>query len=315
MALQRLAANEEVEQRRRSRRRPKNVLCSARSRRWSGSLKPGSGYLDAVSFYSQYGRDTKFTSTPMGQRFRDLHEHHLKLLEWQGPRHSLLSIQGERARHYHLVLPSFFHLLESLHREGRQFAVVFRTFGTDLPRVLQAVHCALEGQHPHFPTLQDISLPVDLSPGMIRCSQRNAVLTHRAEQLSTKDGDRKMYTYFSAREGLCGFQDHFDWWAKNQFSSQGGKPLWIDPHDTSIHHICIDDNIRLDDSDTIVHPRVFSGRGSSCPRTTPTSELYDVCLVQTDLLEAIADVNYFCRRIRQCEENYEDYLASAGSCT
>lgn len=94
----------------------------------------------------------------MGQQFQDLHARHLKLLEWQGPPHPLLSTPGEQARHYHLVLPSFFHLLESLHQEGRQFAVVFRTFGTDLPRVLQAVHCALEGQHPHFPALQDISV-------------------------------------------------------------------------------------------------------------------------------------------------------------
>lgn len=45
-------------------------------------------------------------------------------------------------------------------------------------------------------------------------------------------------------------------WARNQFSLQGGKPLWIDPHDPSVHHIFIDDNIRLDDTDTIVCPQV-----------------------------------------------------------
>ncbi|XP_062977696.1 uncharacterized protein LOC134395464 [Elgaria multicarinata webbii] len=269
----------------------------------------------AVSFYSHFGRNTKFIETPEGQQFRDLHRRHLKLLEWQGQPHPLLSIKGEEATHYHLVLPSFFYLLESLHREGRQFAVVFRTFGTDLPRLLPAVHCALEGQHPHFPTLRDILLPVNLTPGKIRCSKKKVVLTHGTEQRSTEDGDREMYAYFSSREGLCGFQDHFDWWSRNQFSSQGGKPLWIDPHDSSIHHICIDDNIRLDDSDTIVHPQVFSGPGSCCLRTTPTSELYDICLVQTDLLEAIADVSYFCHCIRRCEENYERYLAGAPDCT
>ncbi|XP_042308614.1 uncharacterized protein LOC121922829 [Sceloporus undulatus] len=268
----------------------------------------------AVSFYSQYGRNTKFTDTDKGQQFRDVHQHHLKLLEWQGPAHPLLSIQGEQGRHYHFVLPSFFYLLESLHQEGRQFAVIFRTFGTDLPRVLRVVRCALEGQHPHFPSLPDISLPVDLSPGIIRCSKRKVVLTHGAERLSTEDGGRKMYAYFSSREGLCGFQDHFDWWAKNQFSSKGGKPLWIDPHDANTHHIFFDDNIRLNDSDTIVHPQVLSGQISCSPQTTPTSELYDVCLVQTDLLEAISDVNYFCRCIRRCEENYENYLAGAGDC-
>ncbi|KAM6470546.1 uncharacterized protein PHA67_019666 isoform 1-T1 [Liasis olivaceus] len=269
----------------------------------------------AVSFYSQYGRNTKFTETPLGRQFRDLHRHHLKLLEWQGQPHPWLSIKGEQTRHYHLVLPAFFYLLESLHREGREFAVIFRTFGTDLPQVLQAVSCALEGQHPSFPALGGISLPVDLRSGRIRCSKNNVVLTHGSEQLSSNDGCRKMYAYFSSREGLCGFQDHFEWWAKKNYSSQGGKPIWIDPQDPRVQHICIDDNIRLTDSDTIVHPQIFLGQGSDCPRTTPTSELYDICLVQTDLLEAIADVSYFCHCIRRCEENYESYLSRAGACT
>ncbi|KAJ7317140.1 hypothetical protein JRQ81_003302 [Phrynocephalus forsythii] len=266
----------------------------------------------AVSFYSQYGRNTTFTDTAMGRRFRDLHRHHLQLLEWQGQPHPSLSVQGEQAKRYHLVLPSFFRLLEWLHQEGRQFAIILRTFGTDLPRVLQAVGCALEGQHPHFPALAHISLSVDPHPGTIRCSKRKVVLTYRKEKISTEDGGRKMYAYFSSREGICGFQDHFDWWARNQFSIRGGKPLWIDPHDASVHHICIDDNIRLNDSDTIVQPQVFSGQASCSVRMPPTSELYGTCLVQTDLLGAIADVNYFCRCIKQCEENYESYLARAG---
>nr|XP_020651026.1 uncharacterized protein LOC110079907 [Pogona vitticeps]XP_020651027.1 uncharacterized protein LOC110079907 [Pogona vitticeps] len=265
----------------------------------------------AVSFYSQYGRNTTFTDTSLGRQFRDLHRRYLQLLEWQGQPHPLLSIKDKKAKHYHLVLPSFFCLLESLHQEGRQFAVILRTFGTDLPRVLQAVHCALEGQHPNFPALRDISLPINPQPGTIRCSKRKVVLTHGKEKVSTEDGGRKIYAYFSSREGICGFQDHFDWWARNQFSIRGGKPLWIDPHDTSVHHICIDDNIRLNDSDTIVHPQVFSGPGSCSVRTPPTSELYGMCLVQTDLLEAIADVNYFCSCIKQCEENYGRYLARA----
>ncbi|XP_013928086.1 PREDICTED: uncharacterized protein LOC106554014, partial [Thamnophis sirtalis] len=242
----------------------------------------------AVSFYSQYGRNTKFTETLWGKKFRDIHRQHLKLLEWQGQPHPQLSIK-EQAKHYHLVLPSFFRLLESLHREGREFAVIFRTFGTDLLRVLQAVSCALEGQHPGFPALGGISLPIDLRLGKIRCNKKKVALSHGAEQLSSDNGCRKMYAYFSSREGISGFQDHFEWWAKNNYSSQGGKPIWVDPQDSGVQHICIDDNIRLTDSDTIVHPQVFLEQGSDIPRTIPTSELYDICLVQTDLLEAIAD--------------------------
>ncbi|KAG8127906.1 hypothetical protein E2320_014786 [Naja naja] len=190
-----------------------------------------------------------------------------------------------------------------------------RTFGTDLPRVLQAVSCALEGQHPGFPALGGISLPVDLRLGKIRCSKKKVVLNHGAEQLSSDNGCRKMYAYFSSREGISGFQDHFEWWAKNNYSSQGGKPIWVDPQDSRVQHICIDDNIRLTDSDTIVHPQVFLGQGNDSPRTIPTSELYDICLVQTDLLEAIADVNYFCHCIKRCEENYESYLSRVEACT
>ncbi|XP_067159469.1 uncharacterized protein [Apteryx mantelli] len=263
----------------------------------------------AVSYYCRYGRDPAFTELGLGQHFSSLHAHYLQLLEWPGKPHKVFSVQDEENKHYHFILPSFFRLLDALHREGRSFAVVCRTFGTDLPRVLHAVHCALAGQHPQFPGLRDVALSVDLTPGQIRCSKREVVLSRGSERLSTREDGRKLYNYFSSFEGIGGFQDHFDWWARNQFSSQGGKPLWIDPHDPSVHHIFFDDNIRLDDTDTIVHPQVFSERGSSSPRCAPTSELYDICLVQTHLLEAIADENYFLRCVQRCEENYDRYLA------
>ncbi|KAK4815315.1 hypothetical protein QYF61_026220 [Mycteria americana] len=403
----------------------------------------------AVSYYSRHGRDPAFTEAGPGRCFGGLHARHLQLLEWPGRPHDVFSVPGEPSKHYHLILPAFFRLLDTLHREGRAFAVVFRTFGADLPRALRAVSCALAGQHPRFPALRDVAvsgtprarragegqpdglhgaphvrllsgrlavpllkapasaerkhsqllgkkllaggeracvrilegrvssravpgwaehpfsrrgaaaaergslarsrsqpcsalgstlgrnagnelqkllwmflgaltgnrnkssvqLPVDLTPGQIRCSKQGAVLTRGAERLATHKDGRKLYDYFSSFEGIGGFQDHFDWWARNQFSSQGGKPLWIDPHDPGVHHIFIDDNIRLDDADTVVHPQVFSEQGSSSPRHAPTSELYDICLVQTDLLEAIADEDYFLRCVRRCEENYDRYLA------
>lgn len=40
-------------------------------------------------------------------------------------------------------------------------------------------------------------------------------------------------------------------------------------------------------------------------RTASTSELYDLCLVQNDLLKAISEPGYFTRRIQICMENYE----------
>ncbi len=70
-----------------------------------------------------------------------------------------LALKGEDGRLYHWILPSFFQLLKDLVQEGREFAILFRTFGTDLPRVLRAVHKALnEGTHPLFPDLPDLKV-------------------------------------------------------------------------------------------------------------------------------------------------------------
>ncbi|XP_028906691.1 uncharacterized protein LOC100682013 isoform X2 [Ornithorhynchus anatinus] len=225
---------------------------------YSPSLLPPSP--NAVNFYTQFGRNTRFTDGNLGLPFQSLLAHHLKLLEWSGQPDKTFSIPGEDGKEYHRILPSFFHLLETLLRQGRHFAVVFRTFGQDLPPVLQAMHSALKGQHPQFPALQEMAFPTNLSPGRIQCSTREIVVSRGAERVSSRPDGRGMYRYFSSMEGLGGFRDHFEWWSKNSFSSRGGKPLWIDPHDPQVQHICFDDNIRLQDSDSIIHPQPLQGR-------------------------------------------------------
>lgn len=70
-----------------------------------------------------------------------------------------LAVKGEDGRLYHWILPSFFQLLKDLVQEEREFAIIFRTFGSDLPRVLRAVFRALnEGAHPLFPDLSDLGV-------------------------------------------------------------------------------------------------------------------------------------------------------------
>nr|XP_033782016.1 uncharacterized protein LOC117351195 [Geotrypetes seraphini] len=264
---------------------------------------------NAVNYYSQFGRETDFTDTALGQHFKGIFTDHLKLLEWSGEADEVFATTGEDGKAYHWILPSFFHLLERLHLEARHFAVVLRTFGTDLPQVLHAVRCALEGRHPHFPHL--ITLPVDHNPGRIRCSKREVLLSRGSERVSTKPDARNIYNYFGSLEGIGGFQDHFDWWARHQFTSEGGKPFWIDPDDFSVQHIFIDDNIRADDDYNIVFPQVFLKRLDGHVRTASASELYSICLVQTDLLRAIAEKNYFLECVKDCEEKYDHYIANS----
>ncbi|XP_073425719.1 uncharacterized protein [Dendrobates tinctorius] len=273
------------------------------------SVKPPCEH--AVNYYSHFGRDGSFSDSKIGQRFREVFIDHMKLLEWRGEADERFTQQGEDGKDYHWILPSFFHMLESLHQQGRQFCVILRTFGVDLSHVLQSVHAALQGKHPLFPQLQQVQLTTDLVPGRIRCSKRDVVLTHGADRISTRTKERNIYQYFSSMEGIGGFQDHFDWWARNNFATSGGKPFWIDPTDCTTQHIIIDDNIRLSEHDAIVNCRVLldkeKGKES---RMALTSELYDICLVQTDLLRAIAQKNYFLDCIGVCEDNYEQYLQS-----
>ncbi|KAJ8016538.1 hypothetical protein DPEC_G00008280 [Dallia pectoralis] len=246
----------------------------------------------AVSYYSQFGRVPGFTSSPSGRRFRAVLDEHLAMLRWPADLKwdKELAVMGEDGQLYHWILPSFFQLLKDLVADGRDFAIVFRTFGSDLPRVLSAVSRALsQGTHPLFPDLPSLKLSVNETPGKIRCSKKSTVLTRAEERLSTHDGERALYQYFSSVQGIGGFQDHFDWWARNAYSILGGKPLWVDPFDQDVQHIFIDDNIRQNDEDTIVHPMVFPDRVSSESRTASTFELYDLCLVQNDLLRAISD--------------------------
>ncbi|XP_072507454.1 uncharacterized protein [Notamacropus eugenii] len=266
---------------------------------------------DAISFSSNFGRHTEFTSTPLGHPFQTLFSYYLQLLEWPGQPDEVFSVPGEDGRHYHRVLPAFFKLLASLCKQGRRFAVVFRTFGDDLTSLLQTTHKALQGQHPQFSALKEVVLPVDMRPGKIRCSPKKVMVSRGKERVSSWPDARVVYDYFSALEGLGGFQDHFAWWAKNNFSSQGGKPLWVDPHDPEVQHICFDDNIRPQDKESIFHPQVFMGQGEQECCTVPTSELYNICLVQNDLLQAIANPDYFLMTVSQCEDRYDQYLSKA----
>ncbi|XP_054649829.1 uncharacterized protein LOC129191218 [Dunckerocampus dactyliophorus] len=269
----------------------------------------------AVSYYSQFGSTQGFTSAS-GRRFRGILEEHLNLLRWpegvKGDRE--LTIKAEDGRLYHWIIPSFFQLLKDLTQQGTQFAVHFRTFGSDLPRVLSAVSKALtQGAHPLFPDLPELKLNVNKTPGKIRCSTKGVLLTRGADRLSTRDGERGLYEYFSTTSGLGGFQDDYEWWLTNKYSIRGGKPLWVDPFDENIQHIFIDDNIRQDDEDTVVHPKVFLEPGSANTRTACISELYDIALVQTDLLKAISEPDYFTRRVRICQENYEKNVQQGSS--
>ncbi|XP_043934652.1 uncharacterized protein LOC122807735 [Protopterus annectens] len=263
---------------------------------------------EAVNFYSVFGKDEDFFDSTEGRCFKSIFVDHLQKLEWPGPADEILSVTGEDGKQYHRILPSFFWLIKTLCLQGREFSILLRTMGTDLYPVLHALEFAMRGGHPQFKDLQMLSFPVNSKTGRIRCNKREIVLSTETERISTLKDSRSIYQYFNSLSGISGFQDHFDWWARNSYTGKGGKPFWVDPYDQNIQHVFIDDNIRFTDDYNIVHPLVFTKKGGIQTRTAPASEFYDCCLIQTDLLNAIANQDYFIKKIQQCEEKYDSYL-------
>merc|ERR1711933_201814 len=61
----------------------------------------------------------------------------------------------ESGEWFHFVFPSVWRLFSSLQEQGRNFAVVIRTFGSDGPNVAKALNAFFRGEHPAYPAVCD----------------------------------------------------------------------------------------------------------------------------------------------------------------
>ncbi|GFS20616.1 hypothetical protein ElyMa_005060900 [Elysia marginata] len=268
-----------------------------------------------------------FVHTPLGKIFQKDFYIHLARLAWPydqcATRDKVLTMAGRDATPYHYILPGVYKLLHHLTTSQRDFAVVIRTYGRDGPNVLSSLNYSVNGHHPEVPT--PIKIKVHKTPGIIKrrsdnafelqtykcrdgtgsgmCSEINQLLSH----------ERDMYRMMNASQGISGYVDDFYYWQGHQYFHWAGKPLWLDPSDKRHHHIFFDDNFRADDEDSIVDVRVFKTEKSHEARSLGLSEvalLENACVVQADLLESIADEDYFLRMVRECEEKYAHLIWS-----
>lgn len=82
------------------------------------------------------------------------------------------------------------------------------------------------------------------------------------------------------------------------------------------HHIFFDDNIRVNDEDSIVDVRIFDweeGRWRSTSQGE-TELCEDVFLVQANLLESLENEDYFIEKLRKCEMNLDIMIHPRGKC-
>lgn len=117
-----------------------------------------------------------------------------------------------------------------------------------------------------------------------------------------------IYKFLCDSKGILGFKDDFPYWQMNNYHHTCSKPLWIDPQDTEHMHIFFDDNYRPKTEDSIVDVREKDGSGGWRSVVDDALETYDdMSLVQVDLLDAIANDNYYVQKVQQCERRYEEW--------
>ena len=265
---------------------------------------------------------SSFTDRPQGSNFKPYLNLLLDKLKWKGQfdetLHSGLTIQGKHHCRYHMVLPSFIKLLKYLHEENRDFAIVFRTFGNDALRVLNALKTtyANSGAIPQCANLQNYTESIsDTVLNLHRdCNGYFCLNREDSGEPCMAGSESDMYSYFSGASGISAVQDDVHVWYKNQFHPSHGKPLWIDLDDLDRQHVFFDDNIRPGSEDSIVGLRLRettekSGKFRTVERAEEF-EFVDANLAQVNFADAINDEDYFIDKLHLCEENYTTILHS-----
>lgn len=190
---------------------------------------------------------------------------------------------------FHNILPAFFHTVYTLVKQQQSqtannnsstksapsFTLVFRTLGSDLPQIAQAMTAFANGQHPDYPDFVHPEYALQESQ-LLRAYW--VEVKERVEHAPTKAGNdsdgqtiahKTLYQYQLRRESdgevvasgdeevlqvlhdtsthgkinVWGIRDNYEFWKGNDFEPWAGKPVWMTPPSSKYHHVLFDDNI------------------------------------------------------------------------
>ena len=225
------------------------------------------------------------------------------------------------------LLPSFFELVKHLDASGRDFAVVFRTFGTDLPEIAEEFNLFCAGKHPMHPGVRmdgtggSVDRLLHL-PGGTGCFVRDG-RTPKDVHLVTVDPGRGLVSAADGAEACkarimaaveegghrtLGLQDHYDWWHACGESDDSGKIVVVDrSQGAADHHIFFDDNIER----TYAH--IVDVRDAATGDVVPFAEAWDQFMVRSEPIQAMLEPDYFIRALQRCEAKREEAAAAAAA--
>jgi hypothetical protein len=223
------------------------------------------------------------------------------------------------------MLPAFFDCVATLSKQkaslpddghGQHYTIVFRTMGTDLPEIAEAMTAFARGQHPEYPDFKDpdlvltrdklvqgrwAKLPDDES------NEGRYVFQLWQEERLVASGDAQVLEFLHTQT-VCGIQDDYAFWKSQAFAPWSGKPTWIPTSrgddDCHYHHVLMDDNIHNLPNDSIASVRVETKDGTFQTLTGPEiQEQQGLSLIRVATVEPILNPKWFLEQIERAQRN------------
>eukprot|EP00050_Salpingoeca_kvevrii_P019246 m.84031 g.84031 ORF g.84031 m.84031 type:complete len:402 (-) comp8327_c0_seq2:984-2189(-) len=216
------------------------------------------------------------------------------------------------------ILPAFYRTIIWLVEQRRDFQLVFRTFGTDIPVVAREWNFFCSGQHPLYPHIRfdgtapegtlgagyDLRLQLPHSTARVVRTKPGAAgvslaYVSASDVLSLAVGREEVFdvlrSNFEAGMRSMALQDDWKFWFANKEASDCGKLFVVDPRDPEFHPIFFDDNIERD------YAHIVDARDLKTGESLPFEMALGLYLVRVLPIEAVFDHEYFIKEIESCE--------------
>jgi len=223
----------------------------------------------------------------------------------------------------HFLIPSFLNLVLKLQQDGRDFRIIFRTFGTDGANVLKQFNLFCSGGHPSYP-----DVPPDLSKWAVRTPGGTGEWYRDDSDLHLSickevDGVELVQQLHGAAECAAALRtklfacpvthslmlrDYFPHWRRCGEACDAGKPLLVERPITGMaHHIFFDDNIERG------RAHIVDARDAATGEPLPFCTTSGIHLIRAEPLEAIRDPEYFVKAVVAAEKAFTLSAAACGT--
>lgn len=221
----------------------------------------------------------------------------------------VLTLPVAQGRRMNIFVPAFLELLRYLHTSGRDFAIVIRTFGSDIPRLMPAFDLIARGLHPDLPVSGCISSPSAVGfLGHDVLSNDFKLSLSEPESLDIIGSDRIVSFLESLpTRSVVMINDDYDWWKQHSFLPVFGKPVWVDLNNSAVRHILFDDNVNIDPSDSIACVWLRGSDGTWTPQAlhSPAGKAtIGTVLMQASLYFSIMQKDCFVSELTKAEQRY-----------